>query len=117
MRRAGASKAILARSPDTGPDSKKLARLVEDEDRREQRAGQDAEPRFAQERMEGRPNLAVPARSEAPFPCVAKVAACRLTFTVSSDLWTGKPLTFLDGVSLRPAKAYLAWHRSNVFAG
>ena len=26
-----------------------------------------------------------------------------------------KPLTFLDGVILRPAKAHLAWHRENIF--
>ena len=28
-----------------------------------------------------------------------------------------KPLTFLEGVILRPAETHLAWHRSNVFAG
>ena len=29
----------------------------------------------------------------------------------------GKPLTFLEGVILRPERAHLAWHRSNVFQG
>jgi hypothetical protein len=28
---------------------------------------------------------------------------------------TTGPLTYLDGVILRPEKAHLAWHRSNVF--
>jgi putative restriction endonuclease len=28
-----------------------------------------------------------------------------------------KPLTFLDGVDLRPAREHLAWHRANAFAG
>jgi len=28
-----------------------------------------------------------------------------------------KPLTFLDGVDLRPAGEHLAWHRANAFAG
>lgn len=42
--------------------------MVESEDRGEQSAGPDAEPAAAPERMEGRPNLAIPAHGEARSP-------------------------------------------------